>query len=184
MGPGVYDYYRVSWRDYAGPGPLLELDVGARISRHYNVFALWERGELTVGQASPEVFGNFGEQRRGSTDFWGLGVRASSNANEVGFLSEIALGYRRAHTPWEDGTELRLSSGLLEARLGIGADIRINELVSISPLLTFGVGTFSDIELVDSRGREFDQVARLDDFDGHGWFTLQIGAHFDLLRKK
>lgn len=184
VAPGIYDYYRVSWRDYAGPGPLIELDLGVRLSRAYNVFALWEHGELAAGAASPEVFGNHGEQERGRTDFFGIGVRASSDANSLGFLSEVALGYRRAQSSWEDGTELELSSGILEARLGIGADIRISQFFSLSPLLTFGFGTFSEVNLIDSDGRKQDQIARQDEYDGHGWLTVQLGAHFDLLRGK
>ncbi|HEY8947063.1 MAG TPA: hypothetical protein VIM73_22620 [Polyangiaceae bacterium] len=184
IAPNVYESQRVSWSDYAASGPLLELNVGARLARNYAVFALWERGQLSTGDARPEVFGSRGAQKNAETDFWGLGVRASSDADEIGFLSEIALGYRRARTRWEDGSELQLSSGLLEARLGLGADIRFNEFFALSPLLTFGVGTFSDVVIVEPDGSESDQLTRLDDLDGHGWISLQLGAHFDLLRSK
>lgn len=178
---GVYEYYRVPWADYSSSGPLLELDVGARLGRHYNLFALWERGELGTAEASPEVFRVGSQQSRGDTDFFGVGVRASSDADDIGFLTEIALGYRRARSTWDDGTELQLSSGFLEARLGLGADVRLNRSVSLSPMLTVGVGTFSEVEIVDADGRRRDELARIDEYDGHGWFTFQLGAHFDLL---
>ena len=183
VAPGVYRYDRVEWHDYAGSGPLVELDVGVRLSRNYNLFALWEHADLSAGEASPDLFDG-SRQRRGTTDFWGIGVRASSDPDDIGFLSELALGYRQARSNWSDGAELELQSGFLEARLGLGADIRVNEFFSLSPLLTFGVGTFSDIDFVDSQGRRFARVGRGDEYDGHGWITLQLGAHFDAFGRK
>lgn len=175
----------VNFRDYASSGPMFELDAGARLGRNYNLFALWERAELRRGDGdSPESFGNHGAQRGGETDFWGVGLRASSDPDAVGFLSEIALGYRRARVKWEDQTELQMTEGLLEARIGVGADIRINEVFSLSPLLTFGVGMFGNVELVDAQGNAYDQIGALDDQDSHGWLTLQLGGHFDVSRRK
>lgn len=180
----IFTYDRVSWRDYADPGPMFEIDVGARLGRNYNVFALWERGELGASRADPDVFGVGSSQERGDTDYWASGLRASSDADDIGLLTEVALGYRRARTPWKDGTELRLSSSFLEARLGVGADIRLDERLTLSPMLTFGAGTFGDIEIVDPSGRHIDQFGRLDEYQSHGWLTLQLGAHFDVFGKK
>ena len=70
--------------------------------------------------------------------------------------------------------------GLFEARLGFGADIRINPKLSLSPMLTFGVGLFGRAELVDEDGTAVNLIEPNNDQDGHGWFTLQLGAHFDL----
>jgi hypothetical protein len=168
----------VPWRDFVGSGPLLELHVGARISRSYNVFVLWERAEPGEGAGSP-----LGEGGDSETDFWAIGLRASSDANQVGFLTEVALGYRRARTEFSDGSALELTDGVLEARIGLGADIRLSPLFTISPTATLGVGSFGEVEWVSSDGVATDLIGPLDDHDAHGWFTLGLGAHFDLFGK-
>lgn len=170
----------VPWRDYATSGPMFELDLGARVSRNYNVFALWERAELGAGRGDDGLLGTSAATTGGDSDFWGAGVRASSDADRVGFLSEIALGYRRARSEWDDGTTLELTQGLFEARLGFGADIRINSKFALSPMLTFGVGLFGQVELVDQNGRAQDLLDASNDEDGHAWLSLQVGGHFDL----
>ena len=90
---GFYGFRRVPWSDYASSGLMLEADAGARIGRNYSVFALWERAQLGSGDAEDNLYGG---QSGADSDFWGLGVRASSNPNRIGLVTEIALGYRRA----------------------------------------------------------------------------------------
>jgi hypothetical protein len=107
-------------------------------------------------------------------------VRASSDADRVGFLSEIALGYRRARSEWDDGTTLELTQGLFEARLGFGADIRVSPKFALSPMLTFGVGLFGKAQLVDPNGNAQNVLEANNDRDGHAWLSLQMGGHFDL----
>jgi len=169
-----------SWDQYSGSGPMLELDLGARLARHYNVFGLWERASLGHGDGFDEAYGG---QRTGDTDFWALGVRVSSDPDELGLLVEFALGYRRARALWRNGIELRLTDAPLEARIGIGADIRFSRIVALSPLVTFGFGRFGSAEWVDSHHNSVDVLDGLDAF-GHGWFTLQLGAHFDTFAKR
>lgn len=174
----------VPWRDYAGTGPLFEVDLGLRLSHHYNVFALWERAELGDGSGDGGALGVAGNTSGGDSDFWAVGVRASSDVDRVGFLSEIALGYRRARAEWDDGTTLELTKGAFEARLGFGADIRIDRRFSLSPMLTFGVGLFGRARLVSADGASTQLIQPGDDADGHGWFSLQLGGHFDLAGKR
>jgi hypothetical protein len=52
-------------------------------------------------------------------------------------------------------------------------------LVSLSPLATVGVGRFGKAQWVDSQVAGVDALDTFDAFS-HGWFTLQLGAHFDL----
>lgn len=180
IGDNLVEQRGVAWRDYASSGPMFELDVGARLSRSYNLFGLWERAELGGGRGDGGLLGSTASSNGGDTDYWAVGVRASSDPDRVGFLSELSLGYRRARSQWDDGTTLELTQGLFEARLGFGADIRISPKFSLSPMLTFGVGLFGSAELVDSDGASVNLIDPDYDQDGHGWFTLQLGAHFDL----
>lgn len=171
----------VPWSDYASSGPMFELDLGARLGRNYNLFALWERAELGAGDALNDVSGG---QTGGDTDFFGVGLRASSDADAVGFVTELALGYRRARAVWEDGTELQFTGGILEGRIGLGADIRLSPSFSLSPLATLGVGSFGDIEWQAPDGSKSNAFGPNDEADGHAWFTLTLGGHFDLAGSK
>jgi hypothetical protein len=170
------DFRRRTWSDYASPGPKLEIDAGARLSRYYNVFATWEHATLGSGGLDEDSFGG---QNRGDTDLFGAGVRFSTNPDGVGFLIELVLGYRRFGANWEDGTELDLSDGLFDARIGLGADIRLNRLLSLSPLITIGSGVFSDAQWSDG---DVSRSARgpLDENGQYGTLTFEMGAHFDV----
>jgi hypothetical protein len=168
------------WNQYSGSGPMLELNLGARLARHYNVFGLWERASLGHGEGFDDAYGG---QRTGDTDFWALAVRVSSDPDDLGLLVEFALGYRRARALWRNGIELRLTDAPLEARIGIGAEVRFSRVVVLSPLVTFGFGRFGSAEWVDSRHNSVEVLDTLDAF-GHGWFTLQLGAHFDVFAKR
>ncbi|HEV8245723.1 MAG TPA: hypothetical protein VGP93_08140 [Polyangiaceae bacterium] len=174
---GYIIYDSIPWSDYASSGPMFEVDAGLRIARNYNLFGMWERAQLGAGDALNDVSGG---QTGGDTDMFGIGLRARSDADKVGFLTEIALGYRRARATWQDGTELQFTDGILEGRIGLGADIRLGPAFSLSPLLTLGVGSFGDIEWKAPNGSKVDAFGPNDQADGHAWLTLQIGGHFDI----
>jgi hypothetical protein len=177
-------YTSNAWNDYASSAPMFEIDVGARLGRNYNVFALWERANLGAGDN--ESYENArGGLDHASTDYFAVGLRVSSDADKIGFLTEITLGARRFRAVYEDGSEFQLSEDIpLEARIGLGADIRLSPLFSLSPLLTLGVGRFDNIEAVDRDGNRSDQLSDLDELGSHGWLTLQIGGHFDIAGAK
>jgi hypothetical protein len=174
---GLVQLEGVSWSDYASSGPLFEVDIGARLGRNYNLFLLWEHATLGTGSAQTD---DFGGQEAGDTDFVGIGLRVSSDPDKVGFLTEIDLGARRFRAIWADGRELQLAHAPFEARLGLGADIRLGRSFSLSPLLTLGIGAFTSAEWVNPDGSVQDATGDLDENAGHGWFTLQMGGHFDL----
>lgn len=171
----------VPWRDYAASGPMFELDAGMRLSRAYTVFALWERAQLGSGDRTT---GPDGEQAGAETDFWALGLRASSNPNRIGFLTEVAIGYRRARTFFENDVEYQFTEAPFEARLGVGAEWRLNPLTSVSGLVTVGVGGFGSAQRVGPNGTALDLTRNVDESDGHAWLTLSVGGHFDLIRSR
>jgi hypothetical protein len=51
-------------------------------------------------------------------------------------------------------------------------------------LITIGVGGFGTIETVTPDGRASPKLLPTDQGDGHGWITLSLGAHFDLLASR
>ena len=170
----------VPWRDYVTAGPMFELDAGARLSRNYNLFLLWERAQLGAGRGDPNA--GITKSTGGDSDFWGIGLRASSDPDHVGLVTELAIGYRRARAKYE-GSEIQFTDSPFEARLGIGADIRLNRVVTLSPMFTLGVGSFGKIDRV-SGGTVVDQTGVDDQADGHAWATLTFGGSFDVLSSK
>jgi hypothetical protein len=180
---GHYYYlpHGVSWSDYAASGPMFEIDVGVRLARSYTLFALWERAQTRSGDC---VYPCEGKQDGGETDFWAVGLRATSNPERLGFVTEVAIGYRRARTFFENGAEYQFTEAPFEARLGLGAEYRLNRLVTMSGLTTIGVGGFGLAERVGADGRVSPLTTPFDEGDGHAWATLNIGAHFDLFPSK
>jgi len=169
----------VPWNDYSSSGPMFELNAGARLSRYYSVFALWERAWLGSGNGDKQSTRLTGKADHGDTDFWGVGVRASTNPDELGFVTELAIGYRRARAVFDDGSEMQFTNAPFETRLGLGADYRLNRFVTLSGLATIGFGQFGTIESV-SRGEIHDET-RYAQADAHAWATFTLGGHFDLI---
>jgi hypothetical protein len=178
---GIPVLVSVPWKHYVSSGPSFELNAGARISRNYNLFALWERAELGSGSTESDLRGG---QSGGDTDFFALGLRATSNPNHLGFITEIAVGYRQARATWEDGTEYRMTGGVLEGRIGVGADIRFSPLLTLSPLISVGVGSFDRFRVVAPDGTSYDRIGPNDAPGGHGWFAITMGGHVDLFGTK
>lgn len=164
----------VPWRDYATSGPLIEINAGVRLARSYALFALWERAQLGSGNSQVD-----GEPDGAESDFWAGGLRASSNPDGLGFVTEVAVGYRRARSFYKDGTEVQFTDAPFEARLGLGAELRTSRLASWSGLVTVGVGGFGEVRKVAPNGAALPKNRPEDAGDGHAWATLNIGGHFD-----
>src|SRR5205814_1463706 len=105
-------------------------------------------------------------------------VRASTNPDGLGFITELAIGYRRARSIFDNGDEIQFTNAPFETRFGIGADYRLNRLSTLSGLVTIGFGTFGTVETV-SNGTIRDET-RNAQADAHAWATFTVGGHFDL----
>jgi len=173
---GVVFLEPVPWQEYAKSGLAIEADVGVRLGRNYMLFALWERAQLTTGDRDEDLYG---EQVGSDSDFWAGAMRATSNADRLGLVTELAIGYRQARTRFEDGTKLQLTGAAFEGRLGVGADLRMSSMVTLSPLATIGVGSFNRVRMVRPNGTSYDLPGPRDSADTHAWFTLTVAAHVD-----
>jgi hypothetical protein len=164
--------------DYFGSGPSFELDLGARLGRHYNLYGLWERTWFTKGDR-----GNSGSvrQQAGDSDFVALGVRVTTLPEKIGFVLDLAVGTRRMRAHWDDGTELQLTEAPFETRIGLGADIRVDDNWSFTPLIHLGLGSFGKMEWVLPNGTIQNASQPGDAALTHGWVGLQLSAHADLL---
>jgi hypothetical protein len=184
-----YYSYGESWEGLASGGLALEGDVGVRFSRRYIIYGFWEHGFMGTGgdpswrsatathlvNADNSAVANFGDQTSAYTDFPGLGFRWSSRPDMVGFLIDLGLGYRWFHESWANGASMDLK-GFGEFRIGFGADVRVNHLLSVSPVLSFTNGAFHDrtITLPGQPERSIGSYTGT-----HGTVTLTLGGHFD-----
>lgn len=169
-------YYNRGFDDFATSGPMTEIDVGVRLGRHYNVLALWEWAILRDGD---ELGDEFGGQTSARSHFAGIGLRFSTNPDATGLVVEMAVGWRQFSATWKNGTEFTATDDFLNTRIGVGADFRLNENWSISPMLTLGGGYFTDLRWRLADGSEAGGFSLLDQDGQHVPLTLQVGGHFD-----
>ncbi len=163
---------------FFGSGPALEIDAGARLGRHYNLYALWERTWFSKGNGGES---GGARQSRGESDFLALGLRVTTVPEKIGFVLDVAVGTRRMRARWQDGTELQLTDAPFETRLGVGADVRLDENWSFTPLLHLGLGSFGRMQWVLPDKTIEPASAPGDVALTHGWVGLQVSAHADIL---
>ncbi|HEX5099047.1 MAG TPA: hypothetical protein VFV94_06080 [Polyangiaceae bacterium] len=172
---GVVYLHSVPWTDFVHSGPALELDAGVRLARNYNIFGVWERAFLTSG--SSNLYGN---PSGGDSDYFALGLRATSDADRIGVLTELSLGYRQARARYEGGDQVEMTGGILEGRIGVGLDLRLSPLFSLAPIVAIGVGSFDRVQYVFGSGGSVDLIKGYDTPGSHGWVTVGVGGSVDL----
>jgi hypothetical protein len=167
------------WSGLATGGPSIEGDVGMRFARHYIVYGFWDHAFMGKGsdpswRTSAPTY--FGDQDSATTDFTGLAFRWSSRPERVGLVLDLGLGYRWFREKWSSGAKMTLE-GFGEFRFGVGADIRVARLLTLSPLFSVTSGTFTDRKLRGPGVPDTD----IQSFAGsHGTVTLSVGGHVDL----
>jgi hypothetical protein len=181
-GRDSYYEYGEQWDGMASSGPLVEGDVGARFGRNFILYGFWEHAWMGKGSDSvwrvPDPGYGYGDQNSATTDYPGLGFRWSSRPNTVGVVIDVGLGYRWFRERWSSGTKIDLQ-GFGEFRLGLGADVRLTRIVSLTPLLTISSGSFSDRQLtIPGQGK--GDIAGSSS-GSHGTLTLSIGGNFDVI---
>ncbi|WP_394835039.1 hypothetical protein LVJ94_51930 [Pendulispora rubella] len=142
LGFGGYFYTNELGREettgnFLGPGAAVEVDVGARLGRHYIPFLFWEHGFMRQGHRFD------GTDATSSSDLVGLGFRyAAGNVDRASFLSELSIGLRTVTV--KNGNETFKMSTWELFRLGLGAEIRFSKLFTISPMAHISSGAMND----------------------------------------
>lgn len=162
-----------SFTDVAGPGSSFELDVGGRFTRRFVVYALWERGSLGIGRDRSSFAV---DQTRARTDLYGAGLRWTSDPDETGLVLDLGLGFRTFRAEFGDDISINGVSPI-EFRVGIGADIRLGRVFTLSPMMQMTNGAFTSVQLRE-KGRGSRSILRYE--APHGTFGLAIGGSFDL----
>lgn len=172
--------------NFAGVGPSFQLDVGARIARRYIPFLFFEQSFYRQGHRFD------GSDASSSGQFYGLGFRFASvgEYSDVGFMSELAVGVRSVRV--SEGNQSYTMSGLEFFRLGLGAEIRLATLFSISPMATIAAGSFQDAEGTigysaegsgDGLTQPTFQNRTIRDGATYVHLGVGIGGHFDIFGK-
>ncbi len=169
------------------PGPTIELDVGARLGRHYVPFIFYEHSFLQAGNRFA------GEGNTSAyAELYGVGFRfTAGDPDRAGFLSEISIGERTVSV--SAGGQTFKMSALEYFKLGLGAEIRLSTLFVLSPLASLSTGTMTDTSgsvTFSSAGSgdgnthpPYQNGQQILDQRGYVMLSLTVGAHFDLFGK-
>ena len=167
-------------------GLSLGIDVGARLGKRYLPYLFLEHGFAAAGHRF------VGGDATAASDLYGGGFRyIAGDVDSVGFLTDISVGLRTI-TVKNNGDTYKMSS-IEIFRLGLGAEIRISTLFSISPMATLSGGAMSDTEghVAYSQEGSHDGLAHPAYQDGkqignqRGYIVLGLGCggHFDIFGK-
>jgi hypothetical protein len=177
--PGTGDVTKTS--AIVTDGLALEADVGARISRRYIPYLAVELGLVGPGSSFQ------GANASAGTSFVGVGFRfLAGDVNSVSFASDLSFGFRQFQVTNGSTWSARAFEFL---RLGLGADIRLTNYFTLSPMITLSGGTFTDTSGTLNYG---PNAGPAPDYVNHGqipgnaqanYFSIVLGcgAHFDLL---
>jgi hypothetical protein len=166
-------------------GLAVEADIGARIARRYIPYLAVELGVVGPGHRFEQTSTTAG------TSFVGIGLRLlAGDVNNVSFASDLSFGFRKLQVSNDSGTWSTTAFEFL--RLGLGADVRLTNSFTISPMLTISGGTFTDTSGSIVFGpNQGDGLTGTPSYVNGGQiptgsqtnyatFVLGCGAHFDL----
>jgi hypothetical protein len=190
-GGGLYQdpngYYETTG-NFVTNGVALEVDVGARIEKRYIPYGVLELGLVGAGHRFEQTSTTAG------TSFVGIGLRLlAGNVDNVSFASELSFGFRKLQVSNATGTWSAMGFEFL--RLGLGAEIRLANHFTLSPMLTISGGTLTDTSGSIGFGpNQGDGLTGTPDYVNHGQiptnlqtpyaaFVVGCGAHFDLFGK-
>lgn len=171
--------------NFIEPGPAIELNVGARLARHYIPYVTYEIGLGGAGRRFD------GTDTRVSTSFAGIGIRyVAGDVDTVAFVSELSFGFRSFHASNDTGSWSL--TGFEPFRVGLGAEIRLTRRFTISPLITIADGVLTDTSGNIAFGPHQGDGLTGPPFVGNGnvpdlatanYYAVVFGcgAHFDLL---
>jgi hypothetical protein len=171
--------------NFIQPGPAIELDVGARLARHYIPYFMFELGLGAAGRRFD------GTDTHVSTTFYGIGLRyVAGDIDTVAFVSELSFGLRSFRA--SNDTESWSLTGFEPFRLGLGAEIRLTRRFTISPLVTIADGVLTDTSGNIAFGPHQGDGLTGPPFVGNGnvpdlatanYYAIVFGcgAHFDLI---
>lgn len=167
-------------------GLALELNVGARLGKRYIPYFALEVAGMPAGHRFD------GADAKASTSFLGIGFRyLGGDVDSVAFASDLSFGFRTVQVA--SGGDTYKMSAIEILRIGLGAEIRISTLFTLSPMFTLSGGTMTDTDGTVKYGPNgtgdglttptYQKGALIDFQRGYTVVTLGCGAHFDFFGK-
>jgi len=172
--------------NFVGNGLGLEVDIGARLAKRYIPYVALELAGMPAGHRFE------GGNAKASTSFFGIGFRyLGGDVDNVAFASDLSFGVRTVQVT--QGSEQYQMKAIEILRLGLGAEIRISTLFTLSPMFTLSGGVMNDTagSITYSQAGSGDGLthpryqngAQIGDQRGYTVVSLACGAHFDLFGK-
>lgn len=165
----------------------VEVDVGARLARRYIPYVGVELGLHKAGHRFE------GTNASAYSTFFGIGFRSiwvDLEPDTAGLLTDLSFGIRTVGVT--NGGESYKMTALELFRLGIGAEIRLSRVFTISPMLTLSGGamnhtsgsiSYAPGQLDGLSHPTYQNGAAIDQQRGYLVVNLGCGAHFDLFGK-
>jgi hypothetical protein len=162
----------------SGLAPALEIDAGARLGKRYIPYVGLELGLVGAGRRF-----DGGPSTTAGTSFIGVGFRyLAGDVNNASFASDISFGIRKV-TLSNDSGQWSMT-GLEIFRLGLGAEVRMSNHFTISPMITLSGGAMSDtdghITFADGTHPAYQDGQSIGTPHNYLVVTAGCGAHFDL----
>lgn len=170
--------------NFIGPGASVEVNVGARLNRRYIPYLLVEVAAHQAGH-------RFDKDTESMSRLVGLGFRfVLGNVDRAGFLADLSIAQRTISVT-RDGQTFRMHGPEI-FRLGLGAEIRLSNVITLSPM-----GHISGGSMAQSDG-DIAYAQPQTDGQTHPTFLegnvsksqraylvigIGCGAHFDLFGK-
>jgi hypothetical protein len=170
--------------NFVSTGPALEIDAGARLGRRYIPYVGLELGLMGAGHRFDGVGGG------ANTIFAGAGFRyLAGDPDTIAFLGDVSFGVRRLQVA-SDGSSW--STTAIEIfRLGLGLDVRLSSVLTLSPAITLSGGTFTNtngnVRFGPNQGDQqtsppFANGESIPQSDQTSYYAVVVGCgvHFDL----
>lgn len=170
--------------NFVGTGPALEIDAGARLARRYIPYLGFELGLMEAGHRFDGAGGG------ANTIFAGGGFRyIAGDPDSIAFLGDVSFGVRRLQVA--SGGSSWSTTAIEIFRLGLGVDVRLSSMLTLSPAITLSGGTFinanGSVRFGPNQGDgqtspPFENGASIPGADQTSYYAVLIGcgAHFDL----
>ena len=164
-----------------------EVRIGVQLGPDTAPISAAERGWLARGHRFDGV-----SSGSASSTFYGIGIyHVSGDVDSVAFASDASFGMREVSV--SDGTNTYTMSGLALFNIGLGAEIRVATLFSITPMLRLSLGSMDSTEgtVTFSPERQGDGKTEPDFKNGetigigrmYAAITLGASVHFDIFGK-
>lgn len=172
--------------NFVKTGLSLEADVGVRLARRYIPYVGFELGLHPAGHRFD------GESAQAYSTFVGIGFRSVwiDFAESAGFLTDLSFGLRTVGV--SSGGQVYKMTSLELFRLGLGVELRMSPIFTLSPMLTLSGGAMNDssgsVNYGPGQGDglthpTYQNGAPIDSQRGYIVVGLGCGGHFDLFAK-